>query len=220
MQKTSICRYFCFALLLLLSTGCGMDMSREPDPQVLFIALDGTGSYDHLNRAKKRAIQALEKAPPKSRVYVRWITGESASSAAVIGSIRVPESSNNPYAESGEESPKRKLARAIAEAKFPNADRTDLQGLLWVAGKRFRKYSDLKRRLLLATDLAGNVERELPEVNLKNATVQVAGFEVDPSRPRREQKWKQVFRDAGADTTVVHYFDQPIQASTQSTEPR
>jgi hypothetical protein len=203
-------------LLLLPLAGCGVDLPspEEPTPEVLFIALDGTGSYDHLTEAKKAAIRALERAPAGSKVYVRWITGNSASDAAAIASAHVPEGSANPY-RSGDEklAVKKRLAQAIADAEFPSAPRTDLEGLLWAAEQRFRKHPKLVHRLLLATDLAGNAGRDFPEINLSGAEVLVAGFEVDPARPKREQRWKKTLREVGADTVKVRYLDQPLAQS-------
>jgi len=202
--------------LFLLLAGCGMDLPapEKPDPQVLFIALDGTGSYDHLTEAKKAAIRALERAPAGSKVYVRWITGNSASDAAAIGSAHVPEGSANPYQTDGKKrTVKKRLARTIANAKSPQAGQTDLEGLLWAAEQRFRKHPKLAHRLLLASDLAGNAGREFPKINLRGAAVLVAGFEVDPSRPGREAKWRNTFREAGADTVEVRYLDQPLAQS-------
>lgn len=201
--KTSAQQACYFALLLLLAGGCDTDLpSPKESPQVLFIALDGTGSYDHLRQAKKSAIRALEKAPPGSRVYVRWITGNSATSAASIGSLFIPPEAENPYDTSGESrSAREQLARVIAGATSPGSKTTDLQGLIWAASKRFEKHPGLGRKLLLATDLRGNSGRDFPEANLTGTSVRVVGFEVDPSRPRRADRWKEAFREAGADTT-------------------
>lgn len=179
---------------------------------MLFIALDGTGSYDHLRQAKKSAIRALEKAPPGSEVYVRWITGNSAASEAAIGSVYIPLEAENPYDTDGKSrSAKKQLAQAIAKATSPESETTDLQGLVWTASKRFEKHPGLSRKLLLATDLQGNSGRDFPEADLTDTSVRVVGFEVDPSRPKRAAKWKKAFREAGADTTMVRYLDQPAR---------
>lgn len=198
--------------MVLPLAGCGISLPspEEPDPQVLFIALDGTGSYEHMKEAKRAAIRALEKAPAKSKVYVRWITGNSAADGAAIASAYLPEKADNPYqSENKKRSTKQRLAQAIAKTKSPEAQNTDLEGLLWTAERRFRGESDKDLRLILATDLAGNAGREFPEVNLSGVTVRVVGFEVDPSRPKRESRWRKTFQEAGADTTVVRYLDEP-----------
>ncbi|WP_259219930.1 hypothetical protein [Salinibacter ruber] len=203
--------------LLFLLCGCGSGLSPpEENAQVLFVALDGTGSYDHLRQAKRGAVQALEKAPPGSKVYVRWITGNSAAPEAAVGSAYIPPGAENPYDTGGESrSAKKKLARSIAQATSPESKTTDLQGLIWAASKRFEKHPKLSRKLLLATDLRGNSGRDFPEADLTGASVRVVGFEVDPSRPRREGKWKKAFREAGADTTTVRYLDRPGRNSAQ-----
>lgn len=208
--KTSASRPCYLALLLVLLGGCGLDISSpEESPQVLFIALDGTGSYDHLRQGKKSAIRALEKAPSGSRVYVRWITGNSAAPTAAIGSAYIPPEAENPYDTSSKsQSARKQLARAIAEAASPESKTTDMQGLIWAASKRFEKHPELDRKLLLATDLESNSGRSFPEVDLANTSVRTVGFEVNPSRPEREENWKKTFREAGADTTVVRYLDQ------------
>lgn len=199
-----------FILLLLLGAGCDVDLTPPKEtPQVLFVALDGTGSYDHLRQAKKRAIQALEDAPPGSRVYVRWITSSSAAPTAAIASEYIPPEADNPFNPNSEkQSAKKRLARGIADAESPQANTTDLKGLLWSAGQRFKKHPDLKRTLILATDLDGNAKQNVPEMDLSHASIRVIGFEVDPSHPRRETKWKQLFQRAGADTTIIRYSDQ------------
>jgi hypothetical protein len=200
-------------LLGLLLSGCGLELpsTEEPTPQVLFIALDGTASYEHLTEAKKATIRALEQAPSKSTVYVRWITGNSAADTAAIASARIPESASNPYQSGDKERPiKKRLARAIAEAKFPEAGQTDLAGLLWAAEQRFKNHPKLSPRLILATDLAGNAGRDFPDVNLSGVSVQILGFEVDPAEPERESRWRDTFHQAGADTVRVHYLDEPF----------
>lgn len=220
--KTSLFRPTLFPLsyltlgylaLLFLLGGCNSGLSTpEENPQVLFIALDGTGSYDHLRQAKRSAVRALEKAPPGSKVYVRWITGNSAVPEAAIGSAYIPPEADNPYDTDGKSrSAKEQLAQAIAEAASPKSKTTDLQGLIWAASKRFEKHPGLGRNLLLATDLQGNSGRDFPEADLTGTSVRVVGFEVDPSRPTRAAKWKKAFREAGADTTMVRYLDQPAR---------
>jgi len=206
-----------FILLLLLGTGCDVDLSPpQESPQVLFVALDGTGSYDHLREAKKRAIQALEDIPPGSRVYVRWITGRSAAPAAAITSGHIPREADNPFNPNAErQSVKKRLARHIADAESPQANTTDLKGLLWSAGQRFQKHPDLTRTLILATDLDGNARQSVPEMDLSHTSIRVIGFEVDPSHPGREARWKQIFQRAEADTTIIRYSDQLALTSEQ-----
>lgn len=46
--------YLALLFLSIFLGGCGLGLSPpEKNPQVLFIALDGTGSYDHLEQIKK-----------------------------------------------------------------------------------------------------------------------------------------------------------------------
>ena len=202
-----------FLVLLLPIAGCGLELpsTEPPTPQVLFIALDGTASYEHLTESKKAAIRALEETPARSKVYVRWITGNSAADAAAIASGHISEGASNPY-QSGdkEQAAKKRLAQAIADATFPEAGQTDLEGLLWAAEQRFQNHPKLDHRLILASDLAGNAGRDFHEVDLSGASVKVLGFEVDPDEPKREARWKNTFRQAGADTVSVHYLDEPL----------
>lgn len=218
------------ALISLITTGCdlkkGKPNSTKAEPIICVIAIDGTGSYNYLDRAKQTAINILKSLPANSKVYVRWITESSNSDKCSIVSVVIPDTKppKNPFDVKGKKrhgylKAKRnqvftQVVKVIDNAKSPRAGRTDIYGALFAASERFNGNAEMKPILILLTDIVDNVNaKDAYTINLNGAEVKVLNYQVDPKEDGRKKYWMEYLTGVGATNVEFKHIDEPITFS-------
>lgn len=214
--------------LMLLGTGCqGQDTTPSTpttetrEAVCLFIGLDGTGSYEHLDRAKNVTLKIISHLPGGSKIYVRWITANSNSdrgTAIVSGPLpKMPDKPSNPFATQTRQRYKRALIKtkraqkqieaALTRAKSPQANYTDIVGALYAASQRCSDADGLRPVIVLMTDMVDNAERSYPDFPLSGARVHVLAYQTDGGKPNRKQQWTRRLKEHGADSVAFAHLD-------------
>lgn len=214
-----------FILMLFLISGCGLRKGpvEEVKPLVCVIAIDGTGSYKYLDRAKQIVIDVVNALPDKSKIYVRWITQDSNSDMTSIVATVIPETkkNTNPFDQKGrrlaEISRGRKIrivnqvSKVIHDATSPNAGRTDIYGTVFAASERFSNNPDTHPLLILLTDMDDNVgSKEKYTIDLDGADVMILGYQVGPKAEGQKKFWKDYLIGVGAGNVVFQHIDEPL----------
>lgn len=218
--------FLCVSLAILLA-GCGEKpvkvRQKVPDPVACVIMIDGTGSYEHIDKAKATARKVIGELPPGSKVYVRWITENSQSDKSGIISAQLPaiEKPKNSF----DMREKQRYAAAVAKIKkqrqeifetlsgavSPKAMRTDIYGALAAAGMRFEGNGGMKPMLVLMTDMGDNVKKSDLDVILKNASVRILDFQVGQNDAELKTYWRQYLSSRGAGKVDFAYLDDPYK---------
>lgn len=228
MQRTII-TLLLFPVLVYL-TACSKVQGEEvqekkTEPVVLVIAVDGTKSYRYLEKAKKTVIGVINNLPDNSRLFVRWITEDSASDRNSIVSALIPDAKKprNPYDLKGRKEYKIKLAtkieavkqinNMIAGARIPMAQRTDIYGAIYSAGERF---IDAKERplLILLTDMDDNTNlKDRYNINIKGTDVIVLDYQMNSVKGNGSKGyWTEYLKSVGADNVRFQHIDDPMVA--------
>lgn len=222
---------FILALITFIITGCdslkkGKPHSTKPEPVICVIAIDGTGSYNYLDRAKQTAVNILRSLPDNSKIYVRWITESSNSDRSSIVSVVIPDTKppKNPFDVRGKKRHESLKARrnqvytqavkAIDSAKSPRAGRTDIYGALFAASERFNGNAEMKPLFIALTDMVDNVNaKDTYTINLNGSEVRVMNYQVDPQEDGRKKYWTNYLAEVGADSVEFKHIDEPITFS-------
>lgn len=213
------------AVALMLSLACpALADAPKEEPQVVFIAMDGTGSYRYLDRAKEVTIQLVEKLPPGSKVFVRWISADSYSDQASIVSAILPpipvlpsalnRRANAAYRDS---LARRKafydrLHQVIRQAQSLRAPKTDIWGALYAAAERFEGNPGKVHRLVLMTDMDDNVGRSYDDFSLAGAKAEIMAFQADPYQKgkSRKKQWTSHLTKLGAASVEFKSMDEVL----------
>jgi hypothetical protein len=201
------------------------DTSQSPKTYVIFI--DGTGSYNYLDKAKQTIAQKIKEAPVGSMFLVRWITENSNADKYSIISAVLPDnsgSSSNPYknsktkknetkAKTQDAVVRNKLIQEIMNAKSPNAQRTDVYGALFAATERFENY-DNEKILMIFSDLADNVGNKYDSLSLNGAIVKILDFQTDKSGNNKKY-WSDTFYKLGASDIEFRHPDEILTANNR-----
>jgi hypothetical protein len=211
-------------IFLLPSIGCEFKKTKlesaEVKPLACFIAIDGTGSYRFMNKAKEIVINIIRGLPDGSHVYVRWITDDSVSDRAAIVSAIIPDTKKpiNPFDVKARELHKaltakkiqiqRQIINVVMNAKSPRSERTDIYGTIYAAAERFNNVPDMPHLLILLSDMEDNVGNQY-SVNLKDTDIRILGYQVSSKEEGRKKKWVDYFSSIGARNVRFSHIDEP-----------
>ena len=231
-QRVYAKRRFTLVFLLIVTVagllaGCGQKQARTkppvPEPVACVIMIDGTGSYEHLDKAKHTARKVIAELPAGSRVYVRWITENSQSDRRGIVSTQLPriEKPKNSFdlrekqryttAVTRIRKQRQEIFDALSAAASPRAMRTDIYGALAAASVRFDGSIEMKPLLIMMTDMVDNVRNSHIEVNLKNARVKILDFQVGSNDAELKSNWRQYLSSHGASGVDFAHLDDPYK---------
>lgn len=217
----------CVISMTVLLAGCGEKpvkaRPKAPEPVACVIMIDGTGSYEHIDKAKATARKVIAGLPPGSKVYVRWITENSQSDKSGIISAQLPtiEKPKNSF----DMREKQRYAATVAKIKkqrqeifetlsgavSPKATRTDIYGALAAASMRFEGNGGMKSMLVLMTDMDDNVRKEDLDVILNNASVRILDFQVGQNDAELKTYWRKYLSSRGAGKVDFAYLDDPYK---------
>lgn len=212
------------ALILMLTSGCDLMKQRaEVKPLICVIAIDGTGSYKYLDRAKYIVIDVVNSLPDKSKIYVRWITGDSNSDNASMVSAIIPatKKKNNPFDQKGKRMAEianakkiriiKQVIKVINDAKSPDAGRTDIYGTIYAASERFNNNPDSPLLLILITDMDDNAgNKGKYTIDLVGAEVKILGYQVGTNAEGYKQMWNDYLIGVGAGNVEFQHIDEPL----------
>jgi hypothetical protein len=216
-KRTSARRTLTAVALVLLLCSCrahprSAPAQSRPDPITLIGGLDGTGSYDRLDEARRQLGELIEKAPPGSDFIGRWISSDSYAAGNTIVSGSLPEAAvtpTNPFdrrekarvatqAEATEKA-KKHLIQAIERAPSPRAGATDIFGLLAFASEVARRNHGRRVVVAMATDLRNNVNRYRHDVGADTlAAADVILLASAAPSPSARAEWERLLRSFGA----------------------
>lgn len=192
----------------------------EP-PVCAVIAVDGTGSYEYLEKAKATIVKVIQGLPAGSKVYVRWITEDSVSDKNAIVSAVLPDmgkpkntfdlKERQRYAIMQKKAAqiKAQIDKVITAAVSPKAKMTDIYGALYSAGIRFSANPNLTPVLILLTDMDDNVKKAYP-VALCDAAVMIMDFQVGTDDAKVRTTWTEYLTKAGAQSVQFMSLDEPL----------
>jgi len=214
-------------LTLAVLSGCttrqGSNASAktaEP-PLCAVIGIDGTGSYEYLDKAKTTVMKFIQGLPAGSKVYVRWISEDSLSDKNAIVSAVLPGmgkprntfdlTARQDYAVSKKKDAqiKAQVGKVITAAVSPRSKMTDIYGALYSAGIRFSANPNLTPLLILLTDMDDNVKKSYP-VALSGAMVMVMDFQVGTDDAKVRTTWTEYLTKAGAESVQFMSLDEPL----------
>ncbi len=220
------------ALLSLAVCGCESTPTAAAEkpakPGLHIIAIDGTRSYNFLDRAKALTCEYIKSAEPGSVIVVRWITADSYQPDNSIitdrlGEPRPPEDpSSNPFDPKGRldlrifesrlTEARNRIIAAVTSARTPGAGYTDPYGFLLVASERIRLLEPGQAaHIVIASDMRANRfqhERFLRPDSLKGASVRVIAFEQHD--PQLRGRWERKFSSWGALSVRFSAPDEPL----------
>ncbi|MBI5410306.1 MAG: VWA domain-containing protein [Nitrospirae bacterium] len=205
------------------STEAAAQKASEP-ATVCVVAIDGTGSYAYLPKAKGTVRKVIQSLPAGSKVYVRWITEDSVSDKYSIVSAVLPEAvskSKNAFDLKSKKKVKiaaiqdrqirEQISKIVDEVKSPKALRTDIYGGLYAASVRFQSNPSMRPILILLTDMDDNARKsDAYMVNLSMAEVKVMDFQAGPDDVVRRQEWEAYLKAKGAESVSFLTIDEPI----------
>ena len=190
-------------------------------PAICVITIDGTRSYQFLERAKQTAAAVIRALPGASKVFVRWITEDSESDRCAIVSVLLPPDPikpKNPYAKHLREryhqqqdhnrQIRERMIAHMVQATSPNAGRTDVWGTLLAAAERFDNSPSLRPMVILLTDMVDNVGKRPTRLTLSGMTVQIMGFQVDGGTAERKAWWIERLTERGAVSVTFTHLDE------------
>lgn len=203
---------------------------NQAEPVVCVMLIDGTGSYEYLEKAKQTAASVVRMVPGGSKIYVRWITENSILDRSAIVSALLPtepaELKNpftNPQVKFRYKSVLKKnraireqIISQITKAKSPKAMRTDIWGGLLAASERFKTNPNMKPMLIIHSDMIDNVDNRYSTIDLTNVTVRILDFQTDTKSEVTKQQWTQHFSSLGAKTVEFYYLDDVLRFSREN----
>jgi len=226
-----------YITLLLLSTiffACGHEVKDDNNttdkyrwgkkPVICVINIDGTGSYNYLEKAKNTALNIINTLPSQSRIYIRWISENSILDKNNIISAILPgvkTSSSNPYISQKTKDNidkqkelnnklKQETIESLISAKSPKANKTDIYGCLAAASERFKNHSDKKAFLILMSDMKDNVGRKFNNYMLNGVEVLILDFQSDDNSFEAKEKWTEELLEKGASNVSFAEIDEQI----------
>lgn len=198
----------------------------KQNPVACVVLIDGSASYEYLDKAKVTTLNYLNHLPAKSKIYIRWITENSISDQASIISYMVPESPAKP-ANNLSNKAKRKyvtrmkrikafkqnIYRKILDAKSPQSPRTDIWGALFAASERLNGGTNMDKKLILLTDMIDNVrleKRVADQIKFESASVEVLDYQVIPGSKEngRKEYWDKKLAAFGAVSVNFSHIDE------------
>lgn len=218
------CLMVLMAILMLTISGCkGGKEAVEADPITCVVALDGTGSYKYMDKAKQTTMNIAQKLPGNSKMYVRWITDDSLSDKSGAVTAELPNTSKpmNPFDTKGKVRHKKALVKSakirkqllmsIDRLKSPRAPMTDICGALYAAGVRFNSKAESKPVLILLTDMDDNVGLcGKYKTNLNGAIVKIMDFQAGQNDEKVREHWQSFLKEHGAESVEFMPVDEPF----------
>jgi len=195
--------------------------NREAEFIYLLIMLDGTGSYEYVEKAKRSAAYILRDMPGIKRVALRWITDNSILDKNSIAAAEFLDevSIKNPFNLQGKNlkkqanvinmQKKEKLIKVLLNAPSPKSPRTDIYGALAAASARFEGIEPLKPVLILFTDMQDNVRKRNYKINLHGAAVKIMDFQIGDDLDKIKAYWSKFLMSHGASSVEFKYLDDP-----------
>lgn len=208
--------------ITLLISGCGKTEKVEKnskkdvlkwgkDPVVCVIGIDGSGSYNNIEKAKNTVQSIIKTLPGESKVFVRWITGNSINDNNSIFSIILEKEkvNNNPYASEKQKKEVKKtndyskavkdsINLLITDSKFPKSNKTDIYGFLAAATERF-KNNDMKPVLIILSDMKDNTNKKYNNIDLTHSKVMVLDYQSDQNSIDNKDIWSNKLTEFGAE---------------------
>jgi hypothetical protein len=219
-----------FIVFVTVMTGC-QNINRKAEasvsvrPVVAVILIDGSKSYKYLDQARRTVGNIISELPAGSKVYVRWISHDSARDDYSIVSAVFPEnveSNNNAFdvkAKRKMEEVKaknlklrRQAIKLVMEAISPVSNRTDIYGALYGAGERFKLSPDRVPLLILLTDMEDDAGKEKSyEIALNNAVVNIMAYQTGKDDVEKKKHWTKYLNTRGASAIRFLPMDEPFQ---------
>lgn len=215
-----------FIIIMFVSacTGKKIDIEQKTvEPAVCVIMIDGTRSYEYLDKAKDTVKKVIAGLPSGSKIYIRWITENSRADKNAIASAQFVKIVKQRNAFDMRE--KQRFAMSIAKVKkqrqeifealsgavSPRSMRTDIYGALAAASARFEGNSDMKPLLVLLTDMNDNINKTDLSISLNNAIVRILNFQVGQDDEQLKSYWKDYLLSKGAIKVDFAYLDDPYE---------
>jgi hypothetical protein len=215
------------AILMLFIVSCKGHSSKnekmEHEPIACVIAIDGTRSYKYIDKAKQTTARIVQNLPGNSKVYVRWITKDSLSDKCSVVTALFPNTSkpHNPFDVKAKQryhtalikfqQTSKQATKAIIDSQSPRAGQTDIYGALYASSVRFSGNTDMKRVLILLTDMDDNVgNKDKLNINLENVTVKIMDFQAGPEDDKRKEQWLAYLTSRGAASVQFLPIDEPL----------
>jgi hypothetical protein len=181
-------------------------------------------SYKYLDQAKRTVGDILAELPEGAKVYVRWISHDSAKDNFSIVSLLLPEevSVKNAF----DVKTKRKMEvtkaknirlrkqaiKAVMEAVSPASNLTDIYGAIYSAGERFKLSPDRDPLLILLTDMEDDAGKEKGyEIALSNAVVNIMAYQTGKDDVAMKKQWSDYLVSHGASSVRFIPMDEPFQ---------
>lgn len=186
-------------------------MKWGKDPVVCVIGIDGSGSYSNIEKAKNTVQSIIKTLPGESKVFVRWITGNSINDNNSIFSLILKKEkvNNNPYASEKQKKEVKKtndyskavkdsINLLITHSKFPKSNKTDIYGFLAAATERF-KNNDMKPVLIILSDMKDNTNKKYNNIDLTDSKVMVLDYQSDQYSIDNKDMWNNKLNEYGAE---------------------
>lgn len=198
-----------------------------PKPPVVFIGIDGSGSYDFFDKGKAQVKRLIGFTPPGTHVFIRLITSDSYLDNNFIVTKQVPMDLSN--TEENPFDPREKLKKRIyqekikkiknelltrvLETQYPRSPFTDIYGfILYVQDKVVESKSNGNEiYMIILSDLENNVDKYrnwLEKNSFTGAKVYLCVYQ--QTTPANRCKWMEIFKELGAAPVKIYGVDQEI----------
>ena len=218
MKKLSYC--CCLILVALFFTvNCekathGSEKTKPQKSLLVYIGVDGSGSYNYLDNAKERMKKVIDYLPDGAQVNIRWITENSYLPKNAIESLTLPrirtKHNENMFKMDAKlaqlkfkketEQLKNQFLMKILQAPFPNSRHTDILGFLLLCSERINNYrKECTKYIIMFTDLKNNVQKYrkyLDDSSLKDTHIFILSYE--HTDHELKQKWERNLQQWGA----------------------
>lgn len=223
------CLFFTILILATLASALAKvpQESVSKVAPVVFVAIDGSGSYDFFDKCKDKLRALIDALPPGSELFLRLITADSYLDTNIILTSALPvnkEASDNPFDAKVKlrtalfrneiRKVKEQIMNTLFKMNYPQSSRTDIFGFLIYVQEKFReRYQKCHRRteIFLFTDLLNNVEtyrKWLEDGALSGTKIYVCGFK--QSVPEIKRTWAKIFSQLGVNDVMYWGIDEDI----------
>lgn len=199
---------------------------RQPAP-VVFIAIDGSGSYDYYDRGKMKLKKLVDYLPFGSKVVVRWISSDSYQDSNSIITKSLPtavEAGTNAFdkrkriervkARFALKKAKEEIWTHILKTQYPKSKFTDLYGFFLVVSERVgqNRHENRPVYLVVLSDLKANqnkYKKHLKKDCLTAAKVYLLAFET--TTPDLRTSWRGIFTNhLGTEVPIFIGLDEDL----------
>lgn len=214
-----------FVVFCNQNRGTGL-MKTIKRPAVVFIGIDGSGSYNFFEKGKRQIRRLIQFTPPGSYFFIRLISSDSYGDNNSIVTKQVPldlSNDDNPFNlmekkkkkifQRQIENAKREILTRVLESEYPGSNYTDIYGFIVYVQEKIKELENDGKDIymIVLSDLVNNRNQFKDElINNSLAGVNVYLCVYQQTTPSNKIKWRKLFKTLGVPAVKFYGADQDI----------